>query len=264
MGRVAKNIVKELKHPDQFVTFWSRFSGWAGKFVSERRKPVLIGIGVLAGVVTATVIYGEIHERAAIRSSQALAHVERVATADLIAADGTAPKDDAVPHFKTDKERLEGALKDLDGFLAADPHNPLHREAELQKAGLLLDLQRPDEAIPLYTALLGSRLEKNLRFLAQEGLAYAYEAKGDLDQASAAFAKLGGDAVAEQKAGDPGEGAGKVVFYRDRSLYHQGRIAERKGNPAQAIKLYKEVLDKTPQTSLRDEISNRLAVLEPK
>jgi len=260
---VKNNIIKkELKQPDQFVSFWTRFSGQAGKFLSERRKPVLIGIGGLAGVVTATLIWGEFHERSAIRASQALAHVEKVATADLAAADGTTPKDDGVPHFKTDKERLEAALKDLDGFLAGDPHNPLHREAELQKAGLLLDLQRPDEAIPLYTELLSSRLDKSLRFLAQEGLAYAYEAKGDLDQASAAFAKLGEVAApgADDKAG---EGA-KAGFYRDRSLYHQARIAERKGNPAEATKLYKEVLEKTPQTPLREEITNRLAVLESK
>jgi tetratricopeptide (TPR) repeat protein len=261
---VAKNIIKkELKQPDQFVSFWTRFSSQAGKFLSERRKPVLIGIGGLAGVVTATLIWGQFHERSAERASQALAHVEKVATADLIPADSTAAaKDDGVPHFKTDKERLEAALKELDGFLAGDPHNPLHREAELQKAGLLLDLQRPDEAIPLYTDLLSSRLDKSLRFLAQEGLAYAYEAKGDLDQASAAFAKLG-DIAAPASDDKAGEGA-KLGFYRDRSLYHQGRIAERKGNPAEATKLYKEVLEKTPQSPLREEITNRLAVLESK
>ncbi|HET6148017.1 MAG TPA: tetratricopeptide repeat protein [Polyangia bacterium] len=262
---MSKNISKkELKQPDQFVSFWTRFSDKAGKFLTERRKPVLIGIGGLAGVVTATVIYGELHERSAMQASQALSHVERVATADLIPADGTAPpKEDGLPHFKTDKERLEAALKEVDAFMTANPRNPLRREAELQKAGLLLDLQRPDEAIPLYSEILGSRLDRNLRFLPQEGLGYAYEAKGDLDQAAAAFAKLGeGDSVQGDSKG--GEGAGKLPFYRDRSLYHQGRIAERKGNPAQAVKLYKEVLEKAPQSPLRDEITNRLAVLESK
>jgi hypothetical protein len=41
-------------------------------------------------------------------------------------------------------------------------------------------------------------------------------------------------------------------------------MAELRGNAAEAKKLYKEVLDKNPTTSLRDEISNRLAVLETK
>jgi len=241
---------KELKQPDQFVSFWTRFSEQAGKYISERRKPLLIAVGALAGVVTATVIYGQIRERAALRSSEALERVSKIATAELLPAEGSPAKEDNLPHFKTDKERLEAALKEVDGFLASEPHSPLHREAQLQKAGLLLDLQRPDEAIPLYSDVLESRLDSNLKFIAQEGLGYAYEAKGDLDQALAAFTKL---------AGDNPKG-----FYHDRSLYHQARIAERKGNPAEAMKLYKEVLEKSPQTALRDEISNRLAVLETK
>jgi len=241
---------KELRQPDQFVSFWTRFSEQAGKYISERRKPLLIAVGSLAGVVTATIIYGQIRERAAMRSSAALEHVSKVATADLLPADGSPAKEDGLPHFKTDKERLEAALKEVDAFLSAEPHSPLRREAQLQKAGLLLDLQRPDEAIPLYSDVLESHLDSNLKFIAQEGLGYAYEAKGDLDKALAAFTKL---------AGDNPKG-----FYHDRSLYHQARIAERKGNTAEAMKLYKEVLEKSPQSSLRDEISNRLAVLETK
>jgi tetratricopeptide (TPR) repeat protein len=261
---VAKNISKkELKQPDQFVSFWTRFSTRAGKALSERKKPTLIGVGVLAGVVTATLIYGELSERAAIRSSQALDHVEKIAIAELLPTDGTAPKDDGVPRFKSERERAEGALRELDRFITAEPHSPLHREAQLQKASLLLDLQRPEDAIPIYTDVLGSRLDRNLRFLAQEGLGYAYEAKGDLDQALAAFTRLGGAGEGRAEAGKA-EGTGPAPFYRDRALYHQGRIAERKGNPNDAVKLYKEVLEKTPQSSLRDEISNRLAVLEPK
>ena len=96
----------------------------------------------------------------------------------------------SVPHFKTDKERLEAALKEVDAFLAAEPHSPLRREAQLQKAGLLLDLQRPDEAIPLYTDVLGSRSTATSSSSRKRASGYAYEAKGDLDQALAAFAKL--------------------------------------------------------------------------
>jgi tetratricopeptide (TPR) repeat protein len=267
LSAVAKNINrsinrKELKQPDQFVSFWTRFSTQLGALLAARKKPVLIGVGALAGIVTATLIYGEIREHAAIRSSQALAHVEKTATAELT-PEGGAPKDptaksDDLPHFKSDKERLEAALKEVNAFLSAEPLSPLRREGLLHKAGFLLDLQRPDEAIPIYADLLGSRLEKNLRFLAQEGLGYAYEAKGDLDKALAAFAALG--EAPQQKT----DGTARGGFYQDRALYHQARIAERKGDAAGALKLYKEVLEKTPTTSLRDEISNRLAVLEPK
>jgi hypothetical protein len=36
---------------------------------------------------------------------------------------------------------------------------------------------------------------------------------------------------------------------------------ERKGDKAAAQKLYQEILDKSPTTPLRDDISNRLALL---
>ena len=39
---------------------------------------------------------------------------------------------------------------------------------------------------------------------------------------------------------------------------------ELQGNPGEAAKIYHEVLDKNPTTSLREEISSRLALLELK
>ena len=93
---------------------------------------------------------------------------------------------------------------------------------------------------------------RRLRFLAHEGLGYAYEKKGKLAEAQATFAKLGGDA------------ASLGGFYKDRARYHEARLAELQGNPGEAARIYHEVLDKNPTTSLRDEISNRLALLELK
>ncbi len=126
----------------------------------------------------------------------------------------------------------------------------------LHKAAYLMGLLRFDEAVEIYTQLLASDLDRGLRFLAQEGQGYAYEAKGDLDKAAAAFTRLGDG---------PAKDATKLDgLYQDRALYHQARISEIKGNRTDAAKLYREVLDKAPATSLREEISNRLAVLESK
>jgi tetratricopeptide (TPR) repeat protein len=246
-----KGIKKELKRPDEFVSFWTRFGDQASRFYAANRRPVVVGATALATLIAGSIAYSAVAERNAVRSTQALERVHKIATADLVPA-GSPPKDDGVPHFATEKERVEAALKELDAFRAAEPRSDLRPEAELRRGELLLALDRSDEAIATYDGLLHGKLDERLRFLAREGLGYAWERKGDLDKAQAQFAQLDEDAAAL-----PG-------FYKDRALYQKARITELKGNRDEAARLYHEVLDKNPTTSLRDDITNRLAVLELK
>jgi len=248
---VAKGIKKELKRPDEFVSFWTRFGEEASRFYAANKRPIIVGATALVTLIAGSIAFSEIAEHQAVRATQALDRVQKIATADLVPAGGTA-KDDGLPHFATEKERVEGALKELDGFLAAEPHSSLRPQALLQRGELLLALDRADDALAVYDGLLRDKLDDRLRFLAREGLGYAWERKGDLDKAQAAFSKLGDDA------------ASMGSFYKDRAPYQQARIAELKGNQDEAARLYHEVLDKNPTTSLRDEITNRLAVLELK
>lgn len=249
----------ELKQPDEFVTFWTRVGNQAQKFATERKRALIAGATMLVTVIAGSLIFSAVTESQSRRATGLLVHAERVANAPLrpegvpaTNPDGTPVTDDGIPHFKTEKERAEAALKEVDAFIAG-PHAGLLAEAKLERGPLLLTLGRADEAIKTYEEILGGKLDERLRFLAHEGLGYAQEAKGDLAAATATFAKLGDDAA--------GMGEG---FYKDRALYHQARIAELRGNAADAKKLYKEVLDKNPNTSLRGEITNRLAVLELK
>jgi tetratricopeptide (TPR) repeat protein len=251
---VAKSTIKnELKRPDEFVSFWTKLGDAAARFAQERKRALSIGATALVTVLIGSVIVSQVSERKATTATDELLKVEKIATAELIPESGAAPSD-GVPHFKTDKERAEAALKELDGFLAGAPRNPLRQEAVLERGPLLLQLGRAPEAASAYQGLLADKLDDRLRFLAHEGLGYALEAKGDLDGAAAAFGKLADDATAFQDGS----------FYKDRAGYHKARIAELRGNRNDAAKLYREVLDKNPTTSLRDEITNRLAVLELK
>lgn len=252
---------KELKHPDQFVSFWTRLSADAQRILESRKRAIGIGVGALAGVIVAVIVIAQLRSHGAERDSRALARVDKIATADLLPETGTPPPDfagDGLPHFKTEKERLEAALKEVDSFLSEHGRSRLRAEALLHKGSYLLNLQRPDEAIAVYAKLLSDdEVEGRLRNLVLEGLGYAHEAKGELDKAAAYFARLGEDNAKSKDATATG-------FYQDRALYHKARIADIRGNHAEAIKLYREVLDKAPTTSLRDDISNRMAVLEPK
>ncbi len=258
---MAKSISrKELKQPDEFVSFWTHAAERANRFANERRSALLVGSTMLVTVIIGSIIFANVSERHAKTASDALARIERLATADLrpegtptTNPDGTPLPDDGTPRFKTDKERAEAALKELDAFVATSG-NPLRMEGRLQRGPLLLSLGRAPEAVTAYEEILGGRIDDRLRFLAREGLGYAQEQKGDLPAAIAAFEKLTDDAAV----------FGATGFYKDRAAFHNARIAELRGNAEEAKKLYREVLDKTPTSSLRDEVTNRLAVLELK
>lgn len=244
-----KQIDKELKAPDQFVSFWSK----VGEAASARWKQ-LVG-GLLAAVLVVLVAWGiqSFTNKRAESSSAAFARIQRVATAPLIPATGDAPKpeEDGVPHFKTEKERLEAALKEADSFLGAYGGSSLRQEAEVLKARYLVALGRGAEAITIYNGLTGS-LDKDLRFLAQEGLGYAYESAGQTDKALEAFGALADQA---KQSGN---------FLRDRALFNKARLLERKGAGKDAEKTYREILSEMPTSALKEEINDRLAVLEGK
>jgi hypothetical protein len=241
---------KELKQPDQFVGFWQIASVRLSQFAAKNAKVLVVGISAIATVSVGIVVMSYIAEGRAARASEALDRVQRIEGAELAPA-GSPMKTDGIPRFPTEKERAEGALTALDGHWSSS-RVPLSDEASLVRGSLLLDLGRADEAQALYEKLLADRLEPRLRFLAHEGLGYALERKGKLPEARTTFAKLGTDATS---LGD---------FYKDRARYHEARMAELQGNPAEATKIYHEVLEKSPTTSLREEISNRLALLELK
>ena len=247
---IKKLSKKALKQPDQFVGFWQLASARVGRFAAKNAKVLVVSISALATVAVGMVVMSWVAEGRAARASAALERVQQIAAAELAPA-GSPVKTDNIPRYPTEKERLEGALAALDGHFKS-MRGPLGDEAALVRGGLLLDLGRADEAQATYQKLLDGRLEARLRFLAHEGLGYALERKGKLAEAQATFAKLGTDATT---LGD---------FYKDRARYHEARLAELQGNPAEATRIYHEVLDKNPTTSLREEISSRLALLELK
>jgi tetratricopeptide (TPR) repeat protein len=241
---------KALKQPDQFIGFWQLATARIARLAAENAKALVVGLSALATVAIGLIVLSFVNEGRAGRASAALDRAQRIAGAEP-AAPGAPPKTDSIPRFATDKERLEGALSSLDGHFASK-RGPLADEAALVRGNLLLSLGRADEAQPIYEKLLSGRLDARLRFLAREGLGYAFEKKGKLAEAQATFAKLGTDATT------------LGTFYKDRARYHEARLAELQGNPAEAARIYHEVLDKNPTTSLREEISNRLALLELK
>ena len=250
-AKVGK-IEKELKAPDHFVSFW----GKVGKLASENRKAILIGAAASLGLVL--VIWGlrSFTNARAEKASQAFSRIHRVASAPVVPEGSKTPPPaaaagDDLPQFKTEAERAEAALKEVDGFLASFGGSSLREEAQLLRGHQLVSLGRAAEAVTLYESLRGA-VEPRLGFLVDEGLAYAQEAAGQPDKAIETLTGL-----AEQSKGQGN-------FFRDRALFHKARLLEGKGATKDAEKLYRDILVEVPTSTLKEEINNRLASLENK
>ncbi len=240
---------KQLKQPDQFVSFWTK----AGTTLAARKKGIGIGAVALAAVIGVIWVAGSYVEGRQASESRAFARVEKIAMAGLITEGKDAPKfDDDLPHFKTETERQDAAAKELDAFLATHASSPLKNHGLLLRARFQLLAGKAADAVATYQQVLAGAMDKRLRFVAQEGLGMAHEAAGDKDKALGIFSALA----------DEAQGAGS--FYGDRALFDKARILVAKGNSKDAEKILHEILDKSPTSTLRDEINDRLAVLEGK
>ncbi len=243
---------------DEFTSFWGRVGGQA------RGRLLPIGIGVAAAAIFALVSYTttRMSEGKKERASRDLARAAKIYGAqlkneeaepfldkakELQAQAGQDPGgEEDIPRFKTQSEKLEAALKEVDPVTTSAPQ-PTAQQAGLARAALLIDLGKYDDALKVYDDYLATAKDSSLRFLARQGRAVVLESKGNLD-----------GALAELKVLET-----EAPFYAPRAQVQQARLLAKKGDRAGAEKLLKGVLDKSPSTGLREEVNGRLASLEP-
>jgi hypothetical protein len=254
---VAKALSKELKRPDEFVSFWTHF----GAKVSQHRKKVIailvtVAVGLAVGWGLSTYRSAQ-----AAKATVAFARIDRIASAELLPEkdpsdkakpDKAKTEGDGVPRFKTEQERLEAANKEADTFLATFGSEGLGRKALFGKASRLLVLGKAADAATLYDTLAASEANPELRAMEQEGAAAASEAAGKLDDALRAYSALADEC---QRSGS---------FYLDRALFAKARVLEKQGKAKDAEQALRDILTKVPKTMLRSQIDDRLAILTEK
>jgi tetratricopeptide (TPR) repeat protein len=251
---VAKTLSKELKQPDEFVSFWTHL----GARLNEHKGKVVAFL--VAGVVAGAAGWGftSYRQSQSAKATAAFDRIERIASADLLpekAPDKAKPdpvEENPVPRFKTETERLEAANKEADAFIAQWGSDGLGRKALLGKASRLIALGKPGEAASIYSDLAAGETDPGVKVLALEGVAAATEAQGKLDEALRAYGALADET---QRTGS---------FYLDRALYGKARVLEKQGKSKEAETVLREILDKVPKTMLRAQIDDRLAILTEK
>jgi hypothetical protein len=254
---VAKALSKELKQPDEFVSFWTHLGT---KLSRHRRKVIAAFVTAAVGLGAGWVLVSYRNAQAA-KATVAFARIDSIAAADLLpekapdSAKGAKPEkteDDTVPHFKTEQERLEAAIKEADAFVASFGAAGLGRKALFGKAGRLLVLGKAADAATIYDTLAANEPNPQLRVMEMEGSAAANEAAGKLDDALRSYSALADEC---QRIGG---------FYLDHALFAKARILEKQGKGKDAEQALRDILTKVPKTPLRPQIDDRLAVLGEK
>lgn len=235
---------QELRAPDAFQLYGAEASDWLMKRsqIIGTAVAVLIVGGMIAALVQYFTNRGE--EAAAKQLGQTLEMLERpvVEGVPLQAPPGEEPP------FKSEKEKDEAIVKALTGFRAAHKGTDAALTAALPLGKAEYRLGNHDGALAAFgdytkAAPRGSALLTS----AYEGLGYAHEAKGQLDQALEAFQQM-----ARVQAGEFLQGMGE---------YHQARILAAQGKKDEAAQLLADLKVSQANAAAGRLATERLAVL---
>jgi len=243
---------KELKQPDAFMKAGSVARGWFQENV--RLVTIVVGVALLAvgGAVAADYLHGKTEEEA----SQVLG--DRLKMLDRPISESATTSGDDAP-FKSAQERDEAVVKSMEELRSKYGGTKAARTAALIASSADFRLKKYDEAIKGYTEFLkdAHHPEEPLRAAALEGQGYAFEAKGDLDQALAAYERL--------------ERENKSDFLPGMGLYHRGRVLVLQNKKEDAAKVLVDLESAHPnseaaklaQTKLNELKAQGVAIPEP-
>lgn len=210
-------------------------------------KKILIGVVVLAVVLTVVFTFRWMGQRKQSRETEKLAEVLAVARRPLEAT-MTEPADPKEPAFKTPADRAAAVLD-------AMAKQGTEAGGSAFKAGLLLDAGKVDEAIAEYTK--GQAAAGIEGVLCREGLGIAYETKAGAEKDAAARQKLLEQALAAFTAMQPDENGPRRAY----ALYHQGRLQLALGKRAEAKASFEKAKELGAATELPELIERRLAAM---
>lgn len=148
-------------------------------------------------------------------------------------------------------ERGEVSAKVSDALKGLPPDSSAAQVGELLAASTQLRAGDHAAAEKSYRAVLDNPALLQLHFAAREGLAFALEGQGKLEEALEAL-----EPIATKENG----------FYRDSALWHKGRILEAMDRKDEAIAAYKNYVTAFPlsEPSLaREKVRERLQELDP-
>ncbi len=226
MASTKKITRKEIKQPDEFITLSGRAIEWARGHVRE----VIIGVALLLALGLALWAWSVYAAKQEARASHLLAEAQALLRPPAPATAGGQAADNRTAKADPDAEaRALALLQDL---------AKNYRRTDASRVGRLLLAQgyyedgKYDEAIEMYEDFLKTGSKPELKAMAQEGLAYSYEAKKNFTHALDAYEKLSRMPLANVQGW---------------AYMGMARCYERLGKLQKAIDTYRKLLAEYPQ-----------------
>jgi tetratricopeptide (TPR) repeat protein len=239
-----KMTKQELRAPDAFQLYGAEASDW----LMKRQQIIGTAVAVLliGGLIAAIVHY--FSSRSEMQASKALG--QSLAVLDRPVVEGAelqAPPGEEPP-FKTQQEKDQAIVKSLTDFRAQHKGSEAAVTAALPLGKAEYRLGNHDGALAAFGDFIKDAPKNDpLLAAAYEGQGYAYEAKGQLDQALEAF-----KGMAKVESGDYLQGMG---------LYHQARILVQQGKKDEAAQVLADLKSSQANTAAGRLATERLAVL---
>lgn len=239
-----KMTKQELSAPDAFQLYGAEASDWLmkrGQIIST-----VVAVLIVGGLIAALVQYfsNRSEEAAAKQLGQTLETLER----PVVEGVPLQPEPGEEPPFKSEKERDEAAVKALSDFRAAHKGTDAAVTAALPLGKAEYRLGNYDGALAAFGEYIKAAPKSSpLLISAYEGQGYAYEAKGQLDQALESFRQM-----AQVNAGEFMQGMGQ---------YHQARILAAQGKKDEAAQLLADLKATQANAAAGRLATERLAVL---
>lgn len=211
-------------------------------------KQIVIGVLVLAGVLTAIFTVRYFKERGRQKETAKLVKVLDISERQ-VTPEGTPPEPNAKePTFASNKARAEAVLDAMTKQGAV-------KGSGVFRASMLIQAGRIDDAIAEYRKhTSGKTLDA---VLAREGLGIALEMKAEQEKDAAARQKGLEEALATFESMQPDEKGPRYAY----ALYHQGRILALLGKTAEARTKLEKAKELGTGTQLAELADERLAGL---
>lgn len=232
MARGKKITKKQLKEPDEFITFTEQ----GLLFLKSHAKAFSLGGLVVVAVLLAIFLYRMWEQK---KEQEAYLKFYRAQESYQMAR---SPYREGSPaEYRTALDQLNEVIKEYPGTTSG-------RFALLYRGNIQLRMGQWEESVKSYQAYLEKPgAEKLYQFFAWEGLGYAYEGKKDYAKAMEAF----------QRAAALGE-----QYKLGEAYLGMGRCYERMGKEKEAVESYKKFLAMSPQSQMANMILRKVSLLE--